>query len=119
MKIYTSLLFLAAAMALAAPVPDAAEECGDLGAMHVDPKNLPDGVTLADVCKCANHPSGEIFRSWKTALKHHGVLRNLIDGGCTRTRALDLLDSRFISSHLVRMILTLLKQILTCYNTML
>lgn len=58
MKVYTTLLLLAAAMALASSAPDAAEECGDLGVMHVDPKNLPEGVTLADVRKCADHPLG-------------------------------------------------------------
>ncbi|KAF8592717.1 hypothetical protein K439DRAFT_31845 [Ramaria rubella] len=39
----------------AASVSSAAEECGALGVMEV-PDVLPDGVTVADVRKCAGHP---------------------------------------------------------------
>lgn len=33
----------------------AEEECGSLGVMHIEPSELPEGVTLADVRKCAEH----------------------------------------------------------------
>ncbi|PWY76123.1 hypothetical protein BO94DRAFT_538502 [Aspergillus sclerotioniger CBS 115572] len=33
-------------------------ECGSLGLMRVDPADLPEGVTLADVRKCREHPLG-------------------------------------------------------------
>ncbi|RJE24674.1 hypothetical protein PHISCL_02989 [Aspergillus sclerotialis] len=58
MKVYTTLLLLTAAMTLTTATPNAEEECGALGVMQVDPKDVPEGVTLADVRKCADHPEG-------------------------------------------------------------
>ncbi|RMJ21856.1 hypothetical protein PHISP_07278 [Aspergillus sp. HF37] len=45
-------------MAVATPSRNAAEECGDLGVMEVDPKDLPEGVTMADVRLCRERPVG-------------------------------------------------------------
>lgn len=60
MKIHATLLLLATAMAVATPSRNAAEECGDLGVMEVDPKDLPEGVTMADVRLCREHPVGKV-----------------------------------------------------------
>jgi hypothetical protein len=61
MKIHATLLLLATAMAVATPPRNinVAEECGDLGVMEVDPKDLPEGVTMADVRLCREHPVGK------------------------------------------------------------
>ncbi|KAL4987128.1 hypothetical protein BDW68DRAFT_178188 [Aspergillus falconensis] len=64
---YLSLLLgIFATTALAAlrsdATPDevaAAEaECGSLSVMRIDPSELPEGVTMADVRMCAGHPLG-------------------------------------------------------------
>ncbi|KAI9371049.1 hypothetical protein BJX61DRAFT_48621 [Aspergillus egyptiacus] len=60
------LLGLSATTALAALRPDATPdevaaaeaECGSLGVMRIDPAELPEGVTIADVRMCAEHPHG-------------------------------------------------------------
>ncbi|OQD89517.1 hypothetical protein PENANT_c002G08258 [Penicillium antarcticum] len=39
---------------------EAEAECGSLGVMTVDPDNLPEGVTLAVVRKCREHPLGHL-----------------------------------------------------------
>ncbi|POR32174.1 Uncharacterized protein TPAR_07615 [Tolypocladium paradoxum] len=61
MKGYTNILVVAyAALALGAAMPDNAAECGQLGAMSLalDAGKLPEGATLGDVRKCADHPLG-------------------------------------------------------------
>lgn len=64
---YLSLLLgISVTTALAALHPDATPEevaaaeaeCGSLGVMRVDPAELPQGVTMADVRMCADHPLG-------------------------------------------------------------
>ncbi|RAH40459.1 uncharacterized protein BO95DRAFT_424724 [Aspergillus brunneoviolaceus CBS 621.78] len=60
------LLGLSATTALAALRPDATPEkiaaaeveCGSLGVMRIDPAELSEGVTMADVRMCADHPLG-------------------------------------------------------------
>ncbi|RAH66098.1 uncharacterized protein BO66DRAFT_332325 [Aspergillus aculeatinus CBS 121060] len=60
------LLGLSATTAHAALRPDATPEevaaaeaeCGSLGVMRIDPAELPEGVTMADVRMCADHPLG-------------------------------------------------------------
>lgn len=64
---YLSLLLgISATTALAGLGPDATPdevaaaeaECGSLGVMRIDPADLPEGVTMADVRMCADHPLG-------------------------------------------------------------
>lgn len=74
--IATLLLGVYAITALAAKPAgtdaDADAECGALGVMKFDPADLPEGVTPADVRKCADHPLGHLaypgaddtFRRW-------------------------------------------------------
>jgi hypothetical protein len=60
------LLGISATTTLAALSPDATPdevaaaeaECGSLGVMRIDPAELPEGVTMADVRMCADHPRG-------------------------------------------------------------
>ncbi|KXG52097.1 uncharacterized protein PGRI_083810 [Penicillium griseofulvum] len=60
------LLGISATTTLAALGPDATPdevaaaeaECGSLGVMRIDPAELPEGVTMADVRMCADHPRG-------------------------------------------------------------
>ncbi|KAJ5870459.1 hypothetical protein N7455_005400 [Penicillium solitum] len=66
--IATLLLGVYTTTALAAKPPgidadadaEAEPECGALGVMKFDPANLPEGVTPADVRKCADHPLGHL-----------------------------------------------------------
>ncbi|GES64266.1 hypothetical protein ATEIFO6365_0008033600 [Aspergillus terreus] len=39
-------------------VAAAEAECRSLGVMRIDPAELPEGVTMADVRMCAGHPLG-------------------------------------------------------------
>ncbi|KAJ5453192.1 hypothetical protein N7445_001375 [Penicillium cf. griseofulvum] len=64
---YLSLILgISATTALAALSPDATPdevaaaeaECGSMGVMRIDPAELPEGVTMADVRMCAGHPLG-------------------------------------------------------------
>ncbi|KAH8430605.1 uncharacterized protein LDX57_008268 [Aspergillus melleus] len=63
---FALLLGISATTALAALGPDATPEeiaaaeaqCGSLGVMRIDPAELPEGVTMADVRMCADHPLG-------------------------------------------------------------
>ncbi|GKZ24768.1 hypothetical protein AbraIFM66951_002012 [Aspergillus brasiliensis] len=57
MKLLTCLILGIYATALATD-PNAEAECGSLGVMKLDPADLPEGVTPADVRKCADHPLG-------------------------------------------------------------
>lgn len=60
------LLGISATTAFAAIHPDATPtevaaaeaECGSLGVMRINPAELPEGVTMADVRMCADHPLG-------------------------------------------------------------
>lgn len=63
MRLSLNLLLIvgSAAVARAAlvPVPGASEElCGRLGVMYYDPDNLPEGVEVHEIRKCAGHPMG-------------------------------------------------------------
>ncbi|KAJ7765824.1 hypothetical protein DFH07DRAFT_1014232 [Mycena maculata] len=59
--ILTALCVTRVASALSdARAADAAAECGDLGAMTVNPDELPKDVQPTDVRKCADHPLGHV-----------------------------------------------------------
>lgn len=75
------LLGISATTALAALRPDATPdevaaaeaEFGSLGVMRIDPAELPEGVKMADVRMCAEHPLGH----WATPVSGPGVFARL------------------------------------------
>ena len=59
MKVNIGFLVAAyATMALSAATSNAAAECGALGVMNYDAKDLPEDVAPEDVRLCADHPLG-------------------------------------------------------------
>ncbi|GCB26984.1 hypothetical protein AAWM_09869 [Aspergillus awamori] len=58
MRLLTYLLLTIYATTAVSTDISAEEECGSLGVMKIDPADLPEGVTPADVRKCADHRLG-------------------------------------------------------------
>lgn len=77
MKPFTYLLLTIYATTALSTSISAEEECGSLGVLKIDPADLPEGVTPADVRKCADHPLGHLPHPGAAA---GGVLQRILPG---------------------------------------
>ncbi|KAI2821237.1 hypothetical protein CBS63078_9223 [Aspergillus niger] len=77
MRLLTYLLLTIYATSAVSTDLSVEEECGSLGVMKVDPADLPEGVTLADVRKCADHPLGHLPHPGAAT---GGVLQRILPG---------------------------------------
>ncbi|GKZ69492.1 hypothetical protein AnigIFM50267_004701 [Aspergillus niger] len=77
MRLLTYVLLTIYATTAVSTDISAEEECGSLGVMKIDPADLPEGVTPADVRKCADHPLGYLPHPDAAA---GGVLQRILPG---------------------------------------